>query len=100
LLFVICGQEDFLAVCSSVNGFVEPEHIDFEKYCIIWGRVLTPHFPYTVQSKKLSICDVDNSYKYEVAIEECTNCWTALGRLYYWGVYPKMESENIILILK
>jgi hypothetical protein len=100
LLFVICNQEDFLAVSKSVNTVVGSEQIDFENYCIIWGRVLTPHFPYTLQSKELFVCDLDNSCKYEVTVEECTNCWTALGRLYFWGVYPKIENENIVLTFK
>ncbi|MDR0368284.1 MAG: hypothetical protein LBH82_03980 [Bacteroidales bacterium] len=100
LLFVICNQEDFLAVSKSVNTAIGSEQIDFENHCIIWGRVLTPQFPYTVQNKGLFVCDVDSSYKYEVAIEECTDCWTAFDRLYFWGVYPKIENENIVLTFK
>lgn len=100
LLFVICNQADFISLCPNYSIVPQVEQIDFETHCIIWGRVLTPHIPYTVLSKELFFCDSENNYKYEVAIEECVNCWTALGNLYFWGVYPKLENENVSLILK
>lgn len=51
--------------------------------------------------KQLFKCSDHTSYKNEITIEKCVDCWTALGYLYFWDIYPKgVEDENISLTIQ
>ena len=99
LLFVINNEQDFSEICKKNNIGLS---IDFEKQSIIWGRILTSSISDKITSQQLSECiTLPNNYKYDIYKEKCTECWAALGFLYYWAVYPqKIEKDNILLTIK
>ena len=97
LLFVINSKEDLLEISQNINTVID---INFENQSIIWGRFLTSSISNNIASKQLSICYPSSNYKYEISVKKCTDCWEALGYLYYWGVYPqKININNVSLII-
>jgi hypothetical protein len=98
IVFVINNEQDFLKVCDDqaiISG------MDFEKYSIVWGRVLSSSISDKIDRKQLFECPEYTRYKYDIAIEKCVECWTALGYLYFWDVYlKKINNENITLTVK
>ena len=98
IVFVINNEQDFLKVC---NDQTIASGMDFEKYSILWGRVLSSSISDKIDRKQLFECPEYTRYKYDIAIEKCVECWTALGYLYFWDVYlKKINNENIILTVK
>jgi hypothetical protein len=80
IVFVINNEQDFLKVCDNqaiISG------MDFEKNSIVWGRVLSSSISDKIARKQLFECPEYTRYKYDVKIEKCVECWTALGYLYF-----------------
>ena len=98
IVFVINNEQDFLKVCDD-QAIISA--MDFEKYSIVWGRVLSSSISDKIARRQLFECPEYTRYKYDIAIEKCVECWTALGYLYFWDVYlKKINNENITLTVK
>ena len=97
LLYVINNKEELLEISHNINTVIE---IDFENQSIIWGRFLTSSISNNIASKQLSVCYPSSIYRYEISVEKCTECWAALGYLYYWAIYPrKININNVSLFI-
>ena len=97
LLYVINSKEELLEISHNINTVID---IDFENQSIIWGKFLTASISDSIASKQLFVCYPSSNYKYEVSVKKCTECWHAVGYLYYWNIYPqKINSNNISLII-
>ena len=97
LLYVINSKEELLAISGNINTVMD---IDFENQSIIWGKFLTSSVSNTIASKQLLKCHPFSNYRYEISVKNCTECWTALGYLYYWDIYPqKININDISLII-
>ncbi len=92
---VIKNTEDLAGIYS---GDISRLNIDFTKYFIIGGKVLTPAVTYTLISQELYTNAENDMFKYDVTIEKCADCFTAIGYLYYWSIYPlnaNINSKNV-----
>jgi hypothetical protein len=99
LLFVINNDQEFREI-GHIGG-LSSQAVDFANQTVVWGKILTSSISDKISDKQLSVCSSTNEYKYEVIIEKCTDCWTALGYLYFWGIYPKkINAEDISLVIK
>jgi len=97
LLYVINSKEELLAISGNINTAID---IDFENQSIIWGKFLTSSVSNTIASKQLLKCHPFSNYRYEISVKNCTECWTALGCLYYWDIYPqKININDVSLII-
>ncbi|GEM_PF-6002569 len=72
--------------------------VDFDKYFILGGRIQTSSISNRISIHQLKVCNAQSSYNYEVIIEKCTECYPALGFLYFWNIYPKSISENEVTL--
>jgi len=96
LLYIINSKEELLEISNNANEI----DVDFENQSIIWGRLLTSSISNSIASKSLFVCHSSSNFKYEISVKLCTECWTALGFLYYWEVYPqKININNVTLIV-
>lgn len=73
--------------------------LDFDKYFIIGGRFETSSISNQVSKEELKVCESQFLYNYEINVENCTECYPAIGNLYYWGIYPVTISDNEIVLL-
>jgi len=97
LLYVINSKEKLLEISHNINTIID---IDFENQSIIWGRFLTSSISNNIALKQLSVCYPSSNYRYEISVEKCTDCWEALGYLYYWDIYSrKININNVSLIV-
>ena len=97
LLYAINSKEELLEISLNINTVID---IDFENQSIIWGRFLTSSISNNITSKQLSVCHPSSNCRYEISVEKCTECWAALGYLYYWAIYPrKINIKNVSLII-
>jgi len=96
ILYIINSKEELSEISNNANEI----DIDFENQSIIWGRLLTSSISNSIASKQLFLCHSSSNFKYEISVQQCTDCWTALGYLYYWEVYPqKININNVALIV-
>jgi hypothetical protein len=92
-LYLIDNQYDFSLICNDSSVITQ---IDFSKFCIVWGMYQAPAIPYTISAKELFFCPDNISYKYNIYIQKCTECYSAIETLYYWGIYP-IINQNVLL---
>jgi hypothetical protein len=98
LLFVINNEQELKEI--GYIGGLSSQAVDFANETVVWGKILTSSISDKIFDKQLSVCSSVNNYKYDVTIEKCTNCWFALGYLYFWEIYPvKINAEDILLII-
>jgi hypothetical protein len=93
MLYLVDNNQDFSLICNDTSLIMQ---IDFSKSCIVWGMYQAPAIPYTVSAKELSFCLDNISYKYNIYIQKCTECYEAIETLYYWEIYPSI-NQNILL---
>ncbi len=97
LFYVIHSKEELAKVSMNINT---PIDIDFENQTLVWGRILTSSISDNIHSKQLSVCESSSDYKYTVTVGKCIDCWTALGNLYFWDIYPrKIDAKDIAFIV-
>ena len=100
LFNIINNIEELLNVSNDILDGIEI-NIDFENQSFIWGRIIVPAMPYSIYSKHLLFCDNTSNYEFRIEIEKCIECWTMLGKLYFWGVFPnQIDINNITLIIE
>lgn len=95
LLVVINSEQDISKVCSSMVNL----QVDFANYTIVGCKIKSASVSDVISNAVL----IDNATRYqcEVTVKKCTGCWTAIGNLYTWRVYPKISKEkNISMVVK
>ncbi|MBW8332309.1 MAG: hypothetical protein K0M40_09845 [Prolixibacteraceae bacterium] len=82
--------------CNSI-----PE-IDFSKYTLIAGRVMVSSISDNISSIILTSNKNNASYNLKVSILEPQGRYGAIGYLYFWKVYPRLETifEFKLLVTK
>ena len=89
VLSPIFSREDLLGIgdCYSI-----PE-IDFENYTLITGKIKVSSMPYSISSITLLSDSSESKYKLEVLVDRCNECFPTIGFLYFWKLYPKLNSK-------
>lgn len=64
--------------------------IDFDKYYIIWGRVIAPHSGCNIDSCQL-VCNGGFEYTFTVNVYIGSEGYQVITPLYFWEVYSKKE---------
>lgn len=77
---------------NDVGGEGISDLIDFDRYCIIWGRVIAPHSGCNIDSCQLE-CN-GSEYTFSVNVNIGSEGYQAITPLYFWRVYPKIK-ENL-----
>ncbi|MDD3430399.1 MAG: hypothetical protein PHF38_00015 [Bacteroidales bacterium] len=73
--------------------------VDMDTVTIVGVKILTSSISDSISSASLFKCD--DKFKYEITINHCVDCWTALCYLYKWQVFKKLpERSGYSLILK
>ncbi len=67
--------------------------IDFDEFTLIVGKFMVSSISDSISNITLSS---NNTTKYilEVSIYKPDGRYAAIGQLYFWRLYPKLESEN------
>ena len=68
----------------------EFSEINFSNYTLIVGKVQVYSISDAIASINLN--SKDNSYKVEIVIDKCTECYGAIGSLYFWKLFPKLNT--------
>lgn len=87
LIHTILSYADF----KEIDSCHDISEIDLDDYTLIVGKIKVSSI-----SDKISsiILTSDNSdYIIEASIDKCVECYWAIGYLYFWRLYPKMQSE-------
>ena len=89
ILSPIFSSEDLLKIddCNTI-----PE-IDFGNYTLITGKIMVPSMPYNISTITLISNSAESKYKLEVSIDKCNECYPTIGFLYFWRLYPKLNSK-------
>jgi hypothetical protein len=101
-LFVINNREDMVKLQGISEEYPDPwMEFDWDNQSIIGGKISTSSVSDEVLSQQLLECLDTSSYKYEIEVKKCTNCWTAIGYHYFWAIYlKKPNTENVSLTIK
>jgi len=88
-LFPIFSNEDLLKIddCNTI-----PE-INFSNNTLITGKIMVPSMPYSISTITLTSNIAKSTYKLEVLIDKCNECYPTIGYLYFWRLYPKLNSK-------
>ncbi|MBN1651591.1 MAG: hypothetical protein JW857_09690 [Bacteroidales bacterium] len=95
LFHTIFSYADFNAI-DTCNTVLE---IDFDKYTLVTGKVMVPEMTYSISGITLTYNNASDVYKLEVSIDKCEECYTVIDYLYFWRLYPKLNSKYKIEIL-
>jgi hypothetical protein len=89
VLFPIFSNEDFTKIddCNTI-----PE-VDFGNYTLITGKIMVPSMPYNISAITLISNSTESKYKLNVSIDKCNECYPTIGFLYFWRLYPKLNSK-------
>ncbi len=87
VLQVIFSHSDFgeLDNCNTIS------EIDFDNYTLIAGKITVPSISDNISDISLSSSNIRGSYKLEISIDKCVECYWAIGNLYFWRLYPKLN---------
>ena len=87
LINTIFGFADF----NEIDNCHDISEIEFDNYNLIVGKIKVA----SVSDKISSIVLTSNNSNYiiEVSIDKCVECWGAIGYIYFWRLYPKLQSE-------
>jgi hypothetical protein len=77
-------------IFNDLDNCHENPKIDFNEYTLLVGKVHVYSISDKVASVNLSMHG--NNYKVEVLIDKCTDCYGAIGYIYFWEVFPKLEA--------
>ena len=93
-LIVINNLQDY----NTISDGPDTIEVDFTKYSIVGCKFKTSSISNTIAGAKLLYCGNTLKYKYVVNVDKCESCWTAIGNLYSWGIFPKItDKDNVIL---
>ena len=67
--------------------------VDFDRYTLIVGQEMMPESYYTVLRQEL--ISFGDELRLNVYVPKLENAYTAFQHLFYWGLYPKLQSSNI-----
>ena len=86
---VIFNQSELnkLDNCNSI-----PE-IDFSKYTLIVGKIMVSSISDNISAITLTSNETKATYNLEVSISEPDGCYAAIGHLYFWRIYPKLNAK-------
>ena len=85
----IFSNSDFMEI-DSCNNIPE---IDFNEYTLIIGKIMVSSISDSISNITLSSNNT-SKYELEVFIYKPDGRYAAIGQLYFWRLYPKLESEN------
>ena len=88
LFHVIFSSDDIKSI-DNCNEFSE---VDFKEYTMIVGKIMVS----SISDKlgPINLSSDSNKYLLEVSIDKCTECYAAIGYLYFWELYPKLNAQN------
>ncbi|MDD4236825.1 MAG: hypothetical protein PHF99_12500 [Bacteroidales bacterium] len=96
-LFIINAVEELKEIYSDSLVHL----VDMDTITIVGVKILTSSISDSISSVSLFKCDNNDKFKFEVAINHCVDCWSALGYHYKWQVYKKLPKQsNYSLIFK
>lgn len=75
---------------GNIDTCHEFSEINFSNYTLIVGKVQVYSISDAIASINLN--SKDNSYKVEIVIDKCTECYGAIGSLYFWKLFPKLNT--------
>lgn len=73
--------------------------IDFSEFTLVVGKITVSSISDSISTVTLTLND--NKYKVEVTINKCEECYAAIGSLYFWRLYPKLQTKfDIELVVR
>ena len=92
-IYVIDDMSDLKKLgCDDLN-------IDFGKYSLIWGKVMSYHTGYFINKRDLYDCG-DGTYRYDVILNVRNSGYGIVYGIYFWDIYPKKNYKNLVLNVK
>jgi hypothetical protein len=85
---VISSHSDF-GELNNLNTILE---IDFDNYTLIAGKITVPSISDRISEITLTSSNTMSRYKLEISIDRCVECYWAIGNLYFWRLYPKLNA--------
>ena len=90
---VINGMDELKKLgCDDLN-------IDFDKYSLIWGKVMAYHTGYYINNRDL-FDGGDGTYHYDVILHVRNSGYGAVYGIYFWDIFPKKNYKNLSLNVK
>ena len=87
---IINNRYELLSKYTGIDSFPE---IDFDKYTLIVGQEMMPESYYRVLRQKLFF--EGNELRLNLYVPELDGWYDAFQHLFYWGLYPKLQSSKI-----
>ncbi|MBR4339836.1 MAG: hypothetical protein IKP89_04370 [Bacteroidales bacterium] len=74
--------------------------IDFNKYSLIWGKVMAYHTGYSIQKRTLYYDGVNGTYRYDVILHVGDSGYGVVYGIYFWDIFPKKNYKSLALNVK
>ena len=87
---IINNSDELLGKFTGVDPFPD---IDFDKYTLIVGQEIMPQSYYRVLRQELYL--EGDELRLNVYVPELKSWYCAFQHLFYWGLYPKIQSSKI-----
>lgn len=83
-VYTISSKEELVKLCP--EGLQCP-NVDFSKGGIVYSVIKRPSISDELITSELIYDQEFDSLNFEVTIQECSDCWEAIGYVYPYGVY-------------
>lgn len=95
VLHTIFAHNAFMGMdnCNSIPD------IDFGAYTLIAGKIMVASLSDHISAITLTSNRAKNGYNLDVSIDKCDECYGAIGYLYFWRLYPKLNSKYNLELL-
>lgn len=87
LIHTIFNYIDF----KEIDSCHDLSEIDFDNYTLIVGKIKVASISDQISS--IVLTTNNRNYKMEASIDKCVECYWAIGYIYFWRLYPKLQSN-------
>ena len=87
---VINTTEELLNNYIGIDSFPD---IDFNRYTLVVGQEIMPESYYTILRQELR--PIGDEFILYIYVPELDGWFCSVQHLFYWGIYPKMQSPKI-----
>ena len=92
-VYTISSKEELLNLCPEE---LQCPNIDFSKSGIVYSVIKRPSISDEVVTSELIYDKEFDALNFVVTIQECSDCWDAIGYVYPYGVYEKSYIQKPI----
>ncbi len=99
LIILLNSQAELLSLQDTLERVFTSEvpEIDFDRYTLVYGEVITNTISDSLLSITFSVNQFHRTYRYDLTVFHPVHNWPMAGYIPFWQLYPKLPGGYRIL---